>query len=313
MTMLNKKIATDFKLFTHKTSLNEVFIKHMSIIDDNQLLVKLRIYNKHENYDDVITTPDLINPMFRLECCRQAETYVAHSGFSLPLSFKFILKSWSLTLSWENYIKTKKADHNEICIHIQSDVSLAKRDKLRNNSYFFSITYAGVVIGEACFKVGYMRNESYLKLRGQITPDSLAKENNNIKLPAKSLGYNAENNAMLYNYRLHNQVHETMLIVPEDNITYSDHYQDHITGFNLVEGTKQFCFFYLSQIQHYDISTMCIAHINSVFEHYTENNLPTYLFLKHFEKRGNGEYEFIVSIMQEGKCKALCTLQLKEV
>ncbi|KAB8305375.1 hypothetical protein EH228_20115 [Erwinia endophytica] len=168
--MLNKKINTDFELFTHKTNQNETFIKHLDILNDNQFLVKLHIYYQHENYDDVTTTPDLINPMFLLECCRQAETYIAHRVFNLPLSFKFILKSWWLSTIQDGYENIKKANCNEISIYIKSDCSLIKGDKLRNNGYLFSIRAGDCVISEAYFNVGYMRGENYLKVRGGILP-----------------------------------------------------------------------------------------------------------------------------------------------
>jgi hypothetical protein len=309
--MLNKETNADFVLLTHKTNQNETFIKHLDILNDNQFLVKLHIYHQHKNYDDVTTTPELINPMFLLECCRQAETYIAHRVFNLPLSFKFILKSWWLSTIQDGYENIKKANCNEISIYIKSDCSLIKGDKLRNNWYLFSIRAGDCVISEAYFNVGYMRGENYLKVRGGILPVNQGKQQVHFKSAAQSLGYNSESNSMLSEVRLVNKIYITTLSIPKENATYNDHYQDHITGINLVEAAKQLCFYYLSEVMSCDISTCSIKKINSVFEQYVENNIPTFLSLDRVERDAAGEYEFMVSVMQEEKCKALCVLKLR--
>lgn len=309
--MLNKTINTDFELFTHKTNQSETFIKHLDIINDNQFLVNFNIYQQHKNYDDVTTMPELINPMFLLECCRQAETYIAHRVFNLPLSFKFILKSWWLSTIQDVYENIRKVNCNEISIYIKSDYSLIKGDKLRNNWYIFSIKVGDCIISEAYFNVGYMRGENYLKVRGEILPVNQGKQQVHFKSAAQSLGYNSESNSMLSEVRLINKKYITTLNIPKGNTTYNDHYQDHITGMNLVEAVKQLCFYYLSEVMCCDISRCSIKKINSVFEKYVENNTKTFISLDSVERDAAGEYEFMVSVMQEEKCKALCVLKIR--
>ncbi|MGL5387667.1 MAG: AfsA-related hotdog domain-containing protein [Serratia sp. (in: enterobacteria)] len=308
--MAGLETKTDFKLFTHKNNASEIFIKHMDIIDENNFIVKFRIYHKHKNYDDVTTTPELINPMYLLECCRQAETYIVHKAFCLPTSFRFILKSWWLSLIKENNEKIKKTNHDSITIHIKSVSPISTSIKLRSNSYLFIIKVGEVPIGEAGFNVSYIPGEIYLKLRGGLSSDNRQKENESIALQAKSLGYKSQINAMIYNPVFENKICQATLHISEDNTTYNDHYQDHVTGINLVEATKQFCFYYLSEVIHSDISGFSITNLHTTFEKYIENNLLTFLVIENVKRHDDGRYEFIVSVIQEGKCKALCVIKL---
>lgn len=311
--MTGVETKTDFKLFTHKNNTSEIFIKHMDIIDENSFIVKFRIYHKHKNYDDVTTTPELINPMYLLECCRQAETYIVHKAFRIPTSFRFILKSWWLSLIKENNEKIKKTNYDNITIHIKSASPISTGIKLRSNSYFFIIKAGEIPIGEAGFNVSYIRREIYLKLRGGLSNDSRQKENKRIGLTAKSLGYKSAINVVIYNPVFEGKICQATLHISEENTTYNDHYQDHVTGINLVEATKQLCFYYLSEVIHSDISCFFITNIYATFEKYVENNLLTYLVIENVKRHDDGRYEFIVSVIQEGECKALCVIKLRGI
>lgn len=233
----HKIISNNIKKFTHKKHNEEIFVADMTVTSANKSIVKCSFKNDHEHYDDVINVSHFLNPMLILECCRQAETYMAHQSFSLDESIKFILKSWSLNIIKENYKKIHRNDCHSFDIHVETSNNANVTSRLRGNRYYFLIKVGEVIIARAKFDVKYMNGICYSNFRGKISGGY--NEHDKPRLAPRFVGYMSSCNSMLSNFEQYNGLYRALINVNFSNITYNDHEQDHITGINIVEAAKQ--------------------------------------------------------------------------
>ncbi|CAM5584640.1 Gamma-butyrolactone biosynthesis protein OS=Streptomyces alboniger OX=132473 GN=CP975_23005 PE=4 SV=1 [Streptomyces alboniger] len=85
------------KGLVHRRALSEVFLTDSAAVDDSHFVAGAQLPPFHAYYTDH-TTCSAVDPLFLLECCRQAETHAVHAHFGAPDGTKFVLQQWSMDL-----------------------------------------------------------------------------------------------------------------------------------------------------------------------------------------------------------------------
>jgi hypothetical protein len=303
-----KIISNNIKVYTHKKHNEEIFVVCMTVICANKSIVKCSFKNNHRHYDDVINVSHLLNPMLILECCRQAETYIAHQRFFFDESMKFILKSWSLNIIKESYKKIHRNNCHSFDIHVETSNAANIKSRLRENKYSFLIKIGEAIIAKAKFNVKYINGICYSNLRGKIS-DSYH-ECNKLRLAPRFVGYMSSYNSILSDFEKYDGRYRALINVNFSNITYNDHEQDHVTGMNIVEAAKQFCFYYLSKQLGINDNKYQMIVLKSEYYFYVELSSPSYVYMDEIIKLDNGDYKFILHIIQDNTIKSKCEIQL---
>lgn len=115
------------------------------------------------------------------------------------------------------------------------------------------------------------------------------------------VGYKCIDNVAITLFNKNNLNYTAILNIDNENITYNDHEQDHITGMNITEATKQLCFCYLSKIENENISILIPTIIESHFFKYVEVDRLILLSIKNIELKDNC-YVFFIDVIQ---CSAI--------
>lgn len=303
-----KIINNNIREYTHKNHKEEIFVVGVVIISDTKSIVKCSFKNNHRHYNNVINVPYLLNPMLLLECCRQAETYIAHQLFFLDETIKFVLKSWSLNIVKENYERFHGNNCHSFNIHVETSNAPNITSRLRGNKYYFLIEVEKAVLAKAEFDVRYIDDACYSSFRGKASANYC--EYDIPRLAPGFVGYVSSYNSILSNFEQHNGRYRALINVNLSNITYNDHAQDHITGMNIVEAAKQFCFCYLSKVLGINNNKYQMNVLKSDYYLYVELSSPSYVCMEEIIKFNGGDYKFILHIIQDKKIKAECEIQL---
>ncbi|EBE8073698.1 hypothetical protein C3T59_00180 [Salmonella enterica] len=279
------------KKYTHKTNESEIFIEDVKRVSENSFKATCILLKNHFHYSDFLPTKNLINPIYLLECARQLETFISHTEFNVALNTKFLLKSW-----YQCYKRTPIENTQSLDIDIQTKYPI--NTNKRSNEYYFTFHANKKIISKIKINVSYLNEKCYKAIRNNNDHS-----HQNIKLRSTILpmdvGYKCIANVAITLFNINNLDYTAILNIDNENITYNDHEQDHITGMNITEATKQLCFYYLSKIKNEDISILIPTIIESHFFKYVEVNRLILLSIKNIELKDN-YYIFFVDVIQCG-------------
>ena len=179
--------------------------------------------------------------------------------------------------------------------------------RLRENKYCFLIKIERVIIAKAKFDVRYVDDICYSALRGAIVSSHC--EYNIPRLAPRFVGYRSSYKAMLSNFEEYSGQYRALINVNLSNITYSDHYRDHITGIMIVEAAKQFCFCYLSKVLGINSNKYQMIVLEANYYLYIELYGHAYVCMEELIECNGGDYKFLLHIMQDEKIKSKCEIQ----
>lgn len=103
-----------------------------------------------------------------------------------------------------------------------------------------------------------------------------------------------------------------IFVLQENNKSYNDHAQDHITGMNLTEAAKQTCYFYENIIKGVDGDQLTIERIDGTFFNYAETSEVCYLKVNINESDIEKKL-FVVDIIQYNQVTAKITIKLARI
>lgn len=302
-----KIVNNNIKKYTHKNHEEEIFVVGLVIISDTKSIVKCSFKNSHKHYDDTINAPYLLNPMLFLECCRQAETYIAHQLFLLDESTHFVLKFWSLNIIKDNYERFHRNNCSFFNIHVETNNAPDITLRLRENKYYFLIEIENRILAKSEFDVRYISDDCYSNFRGNASTD--CGEYDIPRLAPNFVGYRSLYNSILSNFEQSSGQYQALINVNQSNITYNDHVQDHITGMNIVEAAKQFCYCYLLNVLRINNNKYQMNMLRSDYYLYVELSSQAYVRIDTVIKFNDSDYKFILHIIQDNKIKAKCEIQ----
>ncbi|MCD9496619.1 AfsA-related hotdog domain-containing protein [Photobacterium carnosum] len=292
--------------FTHKCHDNEIFINDLSIKSNDNFNMSCIVPENHPHFDDESKTHKNINPMFIMECCRQAETYITHKLFNIEKSKVFIFNNLSFSIN-ENYHLIKDVKIKTIDLDIHSSHQTNIGNKLKNNIYIFNVIVNKKVIAIVSFNVSYLNQICYKHIRGEINKTQVII--NNYRINPEKVGYKSEINSILSQTNDLHCFKKALININKENISYYDHYQDHITGMNLIESYKQLCFLFLHERKKINLSKITITSINVNFYIYIEISQVSLVEIDSFHVKNNN---IVMSLTanQNGLKKSQCEIKL---
>lgn len=289
------------KLYTHKKNESEIFIINTSPISDNHFQAEFKLILNHQFYSDFLASSNRINPLFLLECARQAETCLSHTEFGIALDSKFLLDNWSLTYSPSQPAGTKS---------LKADIYTKYPTTNKTNKNEFTIIFKlnGTIIGTVAIEVRYITSQCYTLIRKtQGRCISIAAV---LPLPPSCVCYTKPENSILGDLNDIGPYVNAVININKNNKSFNDHEQDHITGMNLTEAAKQICYSYLSIYMHEKIERFILVDLNGNFFSYVEMYIPAMVVIKKIELL-NDIYSFDVDVTQNEKTLATVNLKLR--
>lgn len=296
--------TNELKKLTHKHNEDSVFIESVSLVSANSFDATFKTIEDHSLYNNFAPTKNYLDPTYLLECARQVETIISHKYFNIAPSTKFLLKSWSL-----HYKKTPTKQAKFLKAEVATKKPINK--KAKDNIFFITIKSRSNIVCEISISVSYIKNGTYHLIREMCKTHKERNRTYSEKciLPA-DVGYTLQENVCLSKFHKEEGKAFSEIHIPESNITYNDHPQDHITGMNITEAVKQTCYCYLKKSKKVDIEEFIITNIKGDFITYSENNLPTFIEIADPLER-NESISFLLKVTQQEKVRAHfeCTLE----
>ncbi|HGY2281767.1 TPA: AfsA-related hotdog domain-containing protein [Citrobacter braakii] len=291
----------NIKLYTHKKNAGEIFITNTSRVSDNHFQADFKLVPDHHFYSDCLTCSNRINPLFLLECARQAETYLSHAEFGIALDNKFLLDNWSIT-----YYPSRSG----ITENLKADIYTKHPtiNKTIKNEFEITFKLNGTIIGTVTIEVRYITSHCYTLIRR--TPDISPPTRVVLPLTPDCVCYTKPENAILADLNDKGPYVNAIINIDKSNKSLNDHEQDHITGMNLTEAAKQICYSYLSIYMHEKIERFILVELDGHFFSYVGKNIPTIVIIKKVELQ-NGIYSFDVDVTQNEKTLATVNLKLR--
>lgn len=282
------------KKILHRIHDSEVFLSKCVLISENSFSALANIPNYHEYYLDHLNNQ--FDPLFLLECARQAETYIAHTYYDVPLSNKFILNNWSLKCTDD--FKTNPANYNcYLNLKIFAYDSKKLKNQLYQQKYKIDVFNQDSFIASIYIAVTYVTDSSYKRIRGNCQ-EKISKFNSmksqercniiNPKLISRSLYKNVVISEPLIQQELC-----VLLHVDFNNISYFDHPQDHYPAMLLLEAGRQLSLLYLN-ITKRNIPSIIFKSFESTHFAYVEFDSEVFITINNPQKN-EFEIQFIQS------------------
>jgi hypothetical protein len=289
------------KLFTHKKNESEIFIKNASRISDNHFQADFRLVEDHHFYSDFLPCFDRINPLFLLECARQAETYLSHAEFGIALDNKFLLDSWSM-------IDYSSNQENKGSLKADIYTKYPSINKTNKNEFDIIFKLNGTVIGAVKIDVRYITSHCYQLIRNM--PDNTIPAGVVLPLSPECVCYTKQDNVILADLNDNGPYVNAIINLSKNNKSLDDHEQDHITGMNLTEAAKQLSYSYLSTCIKEKSEVFLLVFLEGNFFSYVEKDIAAVVVLKKVELQKN-IYSFDVDVTQNEKILATISLKLR--
>lgn len=289
------------KLYTHKKNESEIFITNTLSVSNNHFQAEFKLTLDHHFYSDFTAASKRINPLFLLECARQAETCLSHTEFGIALGSKFLLDNWSLTYSPSKLVSTE---------YLKADIYTKYPTPNKKNKNEFTIIFKlnGAIIGTVAIKVRYITSYCYTLIRK--TQDRCMSKKTVLPLSPGCVCYTKPENSILADLNDIGPYVNAVININKNNKSFNDHEQDHITGMNLTEAAKQICYSYLSIYMHEKIERFILVDLNGNFFSYVEMYIPARVVIKKVELL-NDIYSFDVDVTQNEKTLATLNLKLR--
>lgn len=294
----------ELKKLTHKHNEDSVFIENVSLVSENRFDATLKSVEGHTLYNNFSPTKNHVDPIYLLECARQLETIISHKYFNVETSTKFILKSWSL-----HYKKTLTKQAKYLKAEVTTKNPINK--KAKENTFCITIKSFSNTVCKVSISVSYLKDSTYHLIRSKCKAHKECNKTHPEKnILATDVGYTFQENVCLAEF--HKESHKAFseVHIPESNITYNDHTQDHITGINITEAAKQTCYCYLKKSKNADIGEFMLKTIKGDFIAYSENDLPTFIEIEDSLEE-NKAITFLLKVIQQEEVNAYfkCTLE----
>ncbi|OTP87375.1 hypothetical protein B6D12_12745 [Gilliamella apicola] len=290
------------KKFLHRVNSSEVFLLQCFQEENNKYIAKSIIPKNHQYFADHYET-ETLDFIFLLECARQAETYIAHAYYNIPLSSKFILNSWSFKNIKNHYLSSH---NNELLMEVVISETKKIKEIVYKQNYAVNIYSNKKLICHIQMNVSYVPNEKYQKIRPNsdlgISNFNIIKSStrniNNIVSP-HLLSMTRNENVVISCPDFSNETLSALLNVDFNNISFFDHQQDHYPAMLLMEAGRQMCALYFNTTQK-----TCLLNprnIQSTFFNYTEFDSKVNIFAR---KKINDINQIDIEFIQQEKLTA---------
>lgn len=242
MASVEDRVGTGELPALDRWALPEIFLTGVRKMDEQEYLATARTPAAHPYFTDHRTKT--IDPLFLLECCRQAGPYGGREFIGIDPDGKFLLHSCSFRLpGLASSAAVPGESPAEVALAVDAGPRRNSRAGARKVSYAFDMTLPSGRLGAARMDVRHVSHELYDTLRGR--------RNAATALPAASLtpvapylvGRTRASNVVLADVVVDAGLGEARaaLRLPADNSSLFDRSYDHVPAMVLIEAARQLC------------------------------------------------------------------------
>ena len=228
----------------HRSALSELFLTDSRQVDEERFVAGAQLPSSHAYYADH-TGPAPVDPLLLLECCRQAETHAVHAHFDAPGSVRFVLSSWSMTLSDLASVSPGPGPV-ELVMAVSTHDGKWRDGALRSLEYTVHLHVAGRYVGETRICAEYVPAEVYDAMRGRNrsgrlpTSQAFQQERpDGEPVPPARVGRTQPDNVVLLDAVSEPGFLRARMRIAGGHPSLFDHAQDHHPGMVLMEAARQ--------------------------------------------------------------------------
>ncbi|GGU39333.1 adhesin [Streptomyces coeruleorubidus] len=266
------------KGLVHRRALSEVFLTDSTAVDDDHFVAGAQLPPSHAYYTDH-TTRSAVDPLFLLECCRQAETHAVHAHFGAPDGTKFVLQQWSMELPG---LAALERTHGPAEVTIAATTHDAQwvGGSLRGLRYRMAITVSGRPVGEVTMRVKYVADSVYGMLRGRRdggstpTSESYRRPATEGLVSPGRVGRERPENVVLLDPVTEGRQVRARLLVAGGHPSLFDHAQDHVPGMVLMEAGRQTALLTAEELFGAPAASWSLTGLEASFGAYAELDEP---------------------------------------
>ncbi|GAA2465330.1 AfsA-related hotdog domain-containing protein [Streptomyces mauvecolor] len=242
MASVDHRVGTGDLPVLDSWALPEIFLTGVRKTDEQEYLATARTPKAHAYFTDHRT--GTIDPLFLLECCRQAGPYGGREFIGIDPDSKFLLHSCSFRLPG---LASPAAAPGELPAEIALAVDAGGRPHSRAGarkvSYAFGLTLPGGRLGTARIDVRHVSNELYDTLRGRRDPAAARPAAPAVPVAPHLVGRTRASNVVLADVVADAGRGEARaaLRLPSDNSSLFDRSYDHVPAMVLIEAARQLC------------------------------------------------------------------------
>ncbi|WP_328348317.1 ScbA/BarX family gamma-butyrolactone biosynthesis protein [Streptomyces violaceus] len=266
------------KALVHRRALSEVFLTDSTAVDDSHFVAGAQLPPSHAYYTDH-TTWSAVDPLFLLECCRQAETHAVHAHFGAPDGTKFVLQQWSMELPGLAALEPAHGPA-EVTIAVTTHDAQWVGGSLRGLRYRMAITVSGRPVGEVTMRVKYVADSVYGMLRGRRdgggtpTSESYQRPATEGLVQPGRVGRERPENVVLLDPVTDGRQVRARLLVAGGHPSLFDHAQDHVPGMVLMEAGRQTALLTAEELYGAPAAAWSVTGIEASFDAYAELDEP---------------------------------------
>ncbi|MEV1026144.1 ScbA/BarX family gamma-butyrolactone biosynthesis protein [Streptomyces sp. NPDC050264] len=265
------------RTLVHRSALSEVFLTDSRPLDDVSYLAGAQLPPSHAYFTDH-TTPQAVDPLLLLECCRQAETHAVHAHFGADATTRFVLESWSADLPGLAEPASGPGPSN-LVIEVETLRPHLTGTTLRGMAYRMRLSLSGAYMGEVSMRVKYVSTEVYRMLRGRAgtvlptSDDYRAADAPGLVAPER-VGRRRAENVVLLDPAVQDDRLRARLRVAGEHPSLFDHAQDHLPGMVLMEAGRQAALLAAEEFLDVPANRWTITGFSASFRAYTELDRP---------------------------------------
>ncbi|WP_084142550.1 AfsA-related hotdog domain-containing protein [Cellulomonas cellasea] len=244
---------------------------------------------QHGYFGDHTGRVPRVDPLLLLECCRQAETLVAHAYLGVPLGQHFVLRSWDMAFPGIGEIPVGYAPPT-LRLLVEIEQPRTVHGVLRSLTYRVTL-FVEQPVGES--EVGHLSTEvmfaspmAYRALRDTRRRTTLVTSAGLRDTPVPPpvepalVARTNERNVVLTSVEADEREVRGVLRLPFANPSLFDHAQDHVPAMVLTEAARQLALVALADTHGLSTQHTHVSAITGRFLQYVELDEPTVLHLE---------------------------------
>ncbi|WP_052848006.1 AfsA-related hotdog domain-containing protein [Streptomyces avicenniae] len=228
----------------HRWAVGEVFLTGAAATSAGGYTAFAQLPPKHHYFTDHAPARETPDSILVLECCRQAATWIAHRGLSVPLDSAFHVTDWALRLTGPPG-PAPSGRPRELAMRVTVDHAPRRGDAVRAARFALDLSIDGTPVGRCDIAARYSRADEADVIRRhhrRTAPpwsSSLPAVPPGARVPAADVGRGDRANVVLADVRRLFKGVAADLSVPRDHATLFDHPQDHYPAMILLEAARQ--------------------------------------------------------------------------
>lgn len=281
--------ATVDRRLVHRAALSEVFVTDSAQVGEAAYEVGAQLPPQHGYYGDHTGRVPRVDPLLLLECCRQAETLVAHAYLGVPLGQHFVLRSWDMAFPGTGEIPVGYAPPT-LRLLVEVEHPRTVHGVLRSLTYRVTVFVAQPVgeseVGRLSTEVMFASPMAYRALRDTrrrttlVTSAGLRDAPVPPPLDPALVARAHERNVVLTTVEADEHEVRGVLRLPFANASLFDHAQDHVPAMVLTEAARQLALVALADMHGLSAQHTHVGAITGHFLQYVELDEPTVLHME---------------------------------